>query len=635
MSNQTMTNKMNTKRQYEFVNALSKTSIADVYRCHEYHNNEVIRDVAIKILRETWKDNQQSVSWLRQELSLLQSLHHSTIPKVYEMTALKGRVAIVMEWIDGVDLRSLIRGMRQMKQRIPLKVTLTLIANIAESLDLIYNQAPSAGRPPLRILHGNLKPSNIMVTAKGKLALLDFGMTPSDLGGRESSTREMQYDSIEYMAPERLFFEPQGPASDVYSLAVTLFEMLAGKPIGKAPSSEELHQTKVEKYVQHLLRPMPLGLEVKEELADLLMKGMAYGSEDRPLAYEFANRARRMADSISGVESSQWSQKAIPYFQARLNRGNVEGTLQGSIVSEDTEIFVRPVPQEDDEDVDTSIMRRGAVADFVEASLDLNPTTVVEMTKQGEADLSFESTALSEPELTTGAAVSISAPLVSPPIPPPVPIPPAPSPNSSVMGQSRGATPSNTAQVNTVTIPDGPRQSMEKLDGDPVTQTMTAVDIRPQAMAPLSSVSGGDPYSNGEGGLSTKMLVGIFLGGALLLLTGVLGAVWLFGQDADEIQPVPTAVETTAKKELSPTDTWVGTRFQTPIDSKRIKVKCGSVKERGIEVVTLDDIPTSKCFVEVRTPDRQVFRTTVEDVQDGLYTCFENHTDTCVLQETQ
>ena len=59
-------------------------------------------------------------------------------------------------------------------------------------------------------------------------------MTASEIGGRESETREMQYDAMEYMAPERLFFEPQGPTSDVYSLAVTLFEMLAGKPIGKA-----------------------------------------------------------------------------------------------------------------------------------------------------------------------------------------------------------------------------------------------------------------------------------------------------------------------------------------------------------------------------------------------------------------
>ena len=196
---------MRSKRQYEFVHPLSKTALSDMYRCHEVQNGDPVREVAIKLLRDSWKDKPQSVTWLRQELSLLQSLHHSAIPTIYEMTSIRGRVAIVMEWVDGLDLKSLVQGMRKMKQRIPLKVTLSLMADVAESLDVIFNQAPSAGRAPLRILHGNLKPSNIMVSPNGKISLLDFGMTASEIGGRESATREMQYDTMEYMAPERLF----------------------------------------------------------------------------------------------------------------------------------------------------------------------------------------------------------------------------------------------------------------------------------------------------------------------------------------------------------------------------------------------------------------------------------------------
>ncbi len=611
---------MNTKRQYEFVHALSKTSVADVYRCHEYHKGQVLRNVAIKIMRDNWKDNQDAVIWLRQELSLLQSLHHPTIPKIYEMTAIRGRVSIVMEWIEGVDIRSLVQGMRQQKQRIPLKVTLTLIANIAESLDVIYNQAPSAGKAPLRILHGNLKPSNIMVTPQGKIALLDFGMTPSDLGGRESSTREMQFDSAEYMAPERLFFEPQGPASDVYSLAVTLFEMLAGKSLGKAPASEEQHQARLDKYCQALLRPMPLGLEVKEELADLLLCGMSYDAEKRPMAYEFASRARRMAESISGVDVVQWSQKAIPYFQARLNRGGVDGTLQGSVLSEDTEIFERPIPI-DDADVDTSIMRRGAVADFVEASLDLHPEAVVEMTEH-QADLSFESTAVSEPELTKGASAI--------PLPPQVELPPTP-PSPAPIVKDITQTPNHTIpQPHTVTIPkssNSQKQSMEMVDMDGATQTVTSIEIRPQAMAPIHSAP------DSKGGLSTKMMVGLFFGGAVVLLTGVLAVVYIFGEGSSEPTiPTQTAVESIEKPVANAVaEDWTGTRFQTSIESKRIKVKCDNQKKRGTEVVTFDDVVGQSCFVEVRTPDRQVYRTTVESTQKGLYVCFDNHTDTCAL----
>ena len=159
---------------------------------------------------------------------------------------------------------------------------------------------------------------------------------------------------------------------------------------------------------------------------------------------------------------------------------------------------------------------------------------------------------------------------------------------------------------------------------DGPTQTMSSVDVRPQAMAPISSSE--------VGGMSTKTLLALFLGGAVLLFTGILSVVLLFGGDQSNATVVPTAVETTEEPELNaPSDTWEGTRFQTPIDSKRIKVKCGSIQERGTEIVTLSDVVGTDCFVEVRTPDRQVFRRNVPAVKEGLYTCFENHSDTCVF----
>ena len=94
---------MRSKRQYEFVHPLSKTTLSDMYRCHEVQNGDPVRE-AINCF-EIWKDKPQSVTWLRQELSLLQSLHHSAIPTIYEMTSIRGRVAVVMEWVDGLDLK--------------------------------------------------------------------------------------------------------------------------------------------------------------------------------------------------------------------------------------------------------------------------------------------------------------------------------------------------------------------------------------------------------------------------------------------------------------------------------------------------------------------------------------------------
>ena len=333
------------------------------------------------------------------------------------------------------------------------------------------------------------------------------------------------------------------------------------------------------------------------------------------MAYEFATRARRMADSIPGVSAVQWSQKAIPYFQQRLNRGTVDGTLQGSLLSEDTEVFERPI-QVNEEDVDTSIMRRGAVADLVEASLDLNPESVVEMAqKESDGEYSFESTAVSEPEFTKGAsAVAIPPPVVQPPTMPTMrTIPP------EVERENTGSVTQTTSSASM-----SRSSAMEIVDVDGPTQTISSINIRPQAMAPMTEVD--------AGGMSTKTLLGLFLGGALLLFTGILSVVLIFGEKNSSTPVVPTTVETTKEPDINAaSDTWDGTRFQTPIDSKRIKVKCGDIQERGTGIVTLNDVVGRDCFVEVRTPDRQVFRRNVTDVKEGLYICFEHHSDTCVF----
>jgi serine/threonine protein kinase len=573
------------KRQYEFLYPLSKTSFADVYRCREHQGERVVRDVAIKILHENWADNQESVVFLRDEIALLQSLHHHNIPKIYEVTALRGRIAIVMEWIEGLDLKHLVQSMRHMKQRIPLKVTLSLVADIAETLDVIYNQSPAPGKSPLRILHGNLKPSNIIIDSQGKISLLDFGTNRSELGGRESATREMQFDAVEYIAPERLFFEPQGPASDIYSLSVTMFEMLAGKPLGKAPPSEEQHQARVERYCQHLLRPMPLGLEVKEELSSLLMSGLSYNAHERPWANDFASRARNLSNVIQGVEATQWSKKAIGYFQSRQNRDALQGTLQGSVLSEDTEVFQRPMMPEDP-DVDTAIIRRGVVADFVEASLDLNPTAVVEMNAQKEPteSISFDSSELlQEPQLEIGQSA------VSVPEPPQMP-----------------------QMVSSHSIADLEAHTMTQVDPEGQTQTSTSLDIRPQAVvAPEVDVE--------QTNVSTSKLVMLFIGGAVLLMVGIVGVVKFFGT----ANTVPTSM--TDSNGLTPTtisDSWDGARFVSKVENTRkIKVVCGDVNESGEDVVTIGSWADGTCVVTVRTTDRKTLRGPVNNVEAGLFEC--------------
>ena len=103
------------------------------------------------------------------------------------------------------------------------------------------------------VIHRDIKPSNIMIDATGLVKVLDFGVARSDFSGRESQTRELQFGSVEYMAPERLFFEPETPASDIYSLTLTLYECLATRPFGKVSPKREIHEERLQEKLDVLM----------------------------------------------------------------------------------------------------------------------------------------------------------------------------------------------------------------------------------------------------------------------------------------------------------------------------------------------------------------------------------------------
>ena len=560
------------KKQYEFIQPLSRGEFADIYLCHEQIQGQTIRNVVVKVLKTNWLENQEAVRYLREEVALLQVLRHRNIPQIYEITAIRGKIAVVMEWIGGMDLRRLIRVMREMKQRIPLKVSLEIIAGIAETLDAAYNQAPTPGRGPLRVLHGNIKPSNIVLNKTAQISILDFGLSRTEWAGRESSTREMQFDTVDYVAPEKLFFEPQSSASDIYSLSITLFEMLAGKSFGKSPPSEEKHAAKIEKYCQHLLRPIPLRIEVKDKLYELLVSGMSYHSEKRPLAHEFAEEARKIARSITGVSAEQWAQKAVGYFQKSHPAPNVTGGLQGEILGEDTQIYEQNCLDEfEPDDVDTAIMRRGVVADLVEASLDIPPEEITNhipfndpLVQTGEA-LSFEGGNLA----FEGADFDE---LDSKPITnsfgdaPSMPLPPLQGERQPVGGMSRTMVPGS---YNTSIY--GQKEKLEvtnqSISRESISDMIPAMQISPKAMT---------AFQEPEKSTKPNQMALLLIGGAVLILIVIVGALWYFSQNnSNEVVSSTMSKSQDNQTSKAVASDWAGMKVISYFpEPRKLKVDC-------------------------------------------------------------
>lgn len=343
----------------------------EVYLCKEINTNGIDRLVAVKVLKSDWVDNIDVVNRLRDEAKLLALLRHKNIINVFDLTSISGRASIIMEYVEGADMSIIIETMRSNRRRTPISVSLQVCAKVAAALDAAYNQSPFPGEAPLKVVHRDIKPGNIMIDKEGMIKVLDFGVAYSMFEQRVSHTSEIRFGSLEYMAPERLLFEPETPASDIYALALVLYECITGEAFGEASKQDDEHEALIDNRLQHLESLIHLPIVQEQELISLLRSTLAYEPDDRCSPLEFYQRARALSRMIQGADLIPWAEKAIPIIrkaQPQIVDGDASLFL-GKILEEDTLIDDArlPTPMGDDEtDVRNVLEDPRALVSFVE-----------------------------------------------------------------------------------------------------------------------------------------------------------------------------------------------------------------------------------------------------------------------------
>ncbi|MER6355500.1 serine/threonine-protein kinase [Streptomyces sp. NPDC001634] len=216
--------------------------------------------VAIKYLSDRLRGDQEFLARFRAEARLLGDLRHPCVVRLYEYVEARRGAAIVMEAVDGVSLRVLLRTQGATGP----EAALVLLKGSLLGL----GAAHTAG-----VVHRDYKPENVLVRADGSSTLADFGIAVR--AGRETEAA----GTPAYMAPEQWRGEPAGPAGDVYAAAAVFFECLTGRRPFDGDDMTALR-------LQHLRAPVALD-DVPAPVRGLLRKGMAKNPEDRPGIEEF------------------------------------------------------------------------------------------------------------------------------------------------------------------------------------------------------------------------------------------------------------------------------------------------------------------------------------------------------------
>lgn len=196
--------------RYEILEKIGTGGMSDVYKAKDHKLN---RFVAAKVLKQEFSENANFVSKFRIEAQAAAGLMHPNVVNVYDVGEEGGIYYIVMELVEGITLKKYI----EKKARLSVKEAISIAIQISMGIEAAHNN---------HIIHRDIKPQNVIISKEGKVKVTDFGIAKAATSNTITSN---VMGSVHYTSPEQARGGYSDEKSDIYSLGITLFEMLTGR----------------------------------------------------------------------------------------------------------------------------------------------------------------------------------------------------------------------------------------------------------------------------------------------------------------------------------------------------------------------------------------------------------------------
>lgn len=260
------------------------------------------RTVAVKRLHAQFARDPEFVSMFLDEAKLAARVHHPHVAATLDVVALRGELFLVMEYVQGESLARLMQEASKANRPMPPRVAATIIHQALQGLHAAH-EAVDDGGSPLRIVHRDVSPQNILVGADGAARVVDFGVAKAAM--RMQVTGEGQVKGkLAYMAPEQLRMEPVDRRTDLFASGVVLWEALTGERLfavdepGAAIAKILTHQAPPPSHLQHGIDPA---------LDAVVLRALRRRPAERfETALEMARAIERATPLASSLEIAEW-----------------------------------------------------------------------------------------------------------------------------------------------------------------------------------------------------------------------------------------------------------------------------------------------------------------------------------------
>jgi len=214
--------------KYELVRKLAVGGMAEVFLAKFEWAKGLEKTVVVKRILAQYAEDPNFAAMFLSEAKLASQLNHPNIAQIIEFGDDGGLSFLAMEYVDGPSLRQLAAAFRKQKVALPLPHCARIVSLACEALAHAHDLAdPVTGRP-LQLVHRDVSPDNILISKTGAVKLVDFGIAKAVTQAHRTKTGTVK-GKLSYMSPEQLRAQPVDRRADIYSLGVTLYELIAGQ----------------------------------------------------------------------------------------------------------------------------------------------------------------------------------------------------------------------------------------------------------------------------------------------------------------------------------------------------------------------------------------------------------------------
>ena len=317
--------------KYYLIDRIATGVMAEIFKAKSYSTAGFEKVQVIKRILSHLSDNEEFVDMFIDEAKISVSLQHANLVQIYDFGRIRENYFIAMEWIDGKDVKQMLRKLAQRRKLLPEEFAVFIAHETCKGLDYAHNKQDING-DNLGIVHRDMSPSNVLVSYEGEVKIADFGIAKAEMSQYDTKDGVLK-GKFEYMSPEQAHGRDTTQQSDLFSAGIILYEMLTGRRLFK--EQNEIKTLERIKSVD-VRPPSSLNPNIPQRLDDIVMKAL---QKDLDKRFQSAREFQQDLLEYMYPSTPPTIQRSLSMFMQQLfteERGaEVERTRHGSAIAEE------------------------------------------------------------------------------------------------------------------------------------------------------------------------------------------------------------------------------------------------------------------------------------------------------------